>query len=187
MRVTFAARLFEGDVLLAHQWDAAIKATGLEDRDNYTGSIRPDRYFVGYLGEIAVAKMFDAFGIGYVHRVTLTGKSSQSEFMVSEASGGRVQIEVKTAGEPTHRELMYPSKQHDKKAAYLVGARIERSGPFHTDVSVLGWITREQADALPVSTVGHHTIPTCRMDLSATRPIVELLDRLANVRRITTA
>jgi hypothetical protein len=180
-------RLCEGDLLLARAWESQIKATGLDDRPCYSGQARDDRYFIGYLGELAVARMLHSFGVHYSHRVHVTGKSAPTELCVRALDGGKATIEVKTCGQPYHTELLFIDKLHDRSATWVVAARIERLGTWDADVAIIGWITGATVDSLPLKNGNHGIAPSRFLPFERMNRMHELIDMLAPVRRVERA
>lgn len=185
MTPTALVRLDESALTLASVWQDAILSADLESRPNYTGLHRPNRFLIGYLGELAVARLLEQWGVIYVHRVNLTGKTSASEFL-ARMVGRNVSLEVKTAGDPTHQRLMFPAAQHDHSADFLIAARVEALEPFQADVSVWGYLTGEQAHSLPVGEFGLG-VATRHCRLTELNPIADLLNTLDRVRRVDRA
>lgn len=178
--------LIAGDVHAAQEWADEIASSALFETPNYTGLSRPDRFLIGYLGELAVARLLERFGKLHVHRIALNGKSADTELLVRERSSW-ARLEVKTAGKRSYARLMFPAAQHDKSADYVVATRIDWRTNDGAGVEIMGWLPGERAHALPVSTFGEHGIATRSIEFERLFGVHQLLLRLADVRQVIRA
>ena len=134
----------------ARRWQAEVLAR-LATTPNYTGLEAPDRFFHGYLGELAVMSLLSELGCVARHVVCTNGHSQHSEITVWR-NGAKRSVDVKTASQPGHSFLLFPVAQHDHPDLY-VGARIEMidERDQRAVISVHGYLSRDEALALPVA------------------------------------
>lgn len=165
------------DVRAARQWADTIMATDTMLTPNYTGISTPDRFFIGYLGELAVAAFLQMNDCRHRHRVDTRGRSCDSEFVVWRRDGRPAKLEVKCASSPMHTRLMMPAAQRLDGDVY-VGCRLEHSSAEGAEVSVHGWLTRAEVRALPVRTFATYSTPTRHAMLDRLRPLASLLSFL---------
>ena len=143
-------------VAVAREWNDKILSTGLASTPNYTGFRTPERFFHGYLGELAVASCLDANGIIYRHRVSLTGRSDDADFDVW-IHGEQKKLEVKTGSKQSYRFFIMPEKQKVEADIY-VGARINAEDPC--EVELMGALSRDEVLACPVDDLRGRGVPT---------------------------
>ena len=137
-----------GDVGEAAQWSAAVLGTGLERTPNHTGFAVPDRFLIGYLGELATAQWLDRIGAYYRHNVDLRGRTAAPEFVV-ELDGAPAYLEVKTAGRDKWRRLFVPTAQRLDAHVYVAACVVNRA-PWQ--VELVGWLPRDDVATLPLQT-----------------------------------
>ena len=121
--------------------DYSDKILGLDkikNTPNYTGLENPDRFFIGELGEIALAIWFDKHGVEYQRLRNDKGVSDIGDFLV-----GMNYIDVKNSAHPRSEYLMMPEDQflfHTRQI--YIGCWTQLLDDCAL-VSLCGWITRE--------------------------------------------
>lgn len=98
----------------ARQLADEVIGTGIEKNPNYTGLSMPDRYFFGYLGELAVVEMLSRENKAFEYQPQTNGQSDDGSditvFMLKQPIG----VDVKTASRHHHRFIMIPESQRHK-------------------------------------------------------------------------
>jgi hypothetical protein len=168
------------EVEKARQWSDEILATGLADTPNYTGFRTPDRFFHGYIGELALSNWFRDSGLLYHHRVVLKGRRAGSEFFLW-INEERQEVEVKTSSKPSYKKLMLPEKQKLDAELYF-GTRIENENPC--SVSLHGFLAKWEVEKLPVKDFGWN-VDTRYCEYPAMRAMDDLLPYIDRVTKIT--
>lgn len=136
------------EIATATLWATTVEKL-VRGKENYTGLSAHDRYFHGYLGELAVARWLKAGDKLFQHRVFLSGRREESEFVVWKG-GERKYLEVKTAADASHRNFMMPVRQRVDAAIY-VGTRLEIA---ESVVVIEGALPRSRVEGLPVRDFG---------------------------------
>jgi hypothetical protein len=170
--VTAFVRLDEADAALAAQWATAVSSSGIAARENYTGISAPNRYLVGYIGELAFAAWLSSMRILHRHRVALHGASEAPEFVVWR-SGKACTVDVKTGrGERVSRLMMPAAQKHD--ATLYVAAHVLTEAT--SVVELAGWISADDLERRPIGDFGYG--PTRWCPFSELRSMRELLNEL---------
>jgi hypothetical protein len=93
----------------AEEWSRRIFATGLNNRRNYSGFEKPERYIIGYIGELAFKDKLTERGKRFEFRPRLDGHSDRTGYdFIVWSYGMPLTINVKTAGESFHKLLSIP-------------------------------------------------------------------------------
>lgn len=166
--------LSEADVGIARRWSDEVEAV-LPRAPNHTGIVRPDRYMLGYLGEIAFARWLDGTRRVYQHRVELTGRTSRVPEFRAWEQGADITIDVKTWLRRGQRNgSMLVSVRQELDADLYVCACIDdiESGL----VELPGWAERAEVAAAPAHDYGYG--PSRSIPLTNLRPMSALLRRL---------
>lgn len=164
-------RLSNGELLQARSWsDAIMSRPNIKAKPNYTGIAAEDRFYFGFLGEIAFARWLEQIGARYVWRVSLEGRSETPEFTVF-VDDKLVTIDVKTASKPRHEKMMQPHSQECDADLY-VGAKVF-DGEW---VQLHGWTDRETLANVPPAEFGHG--PTRAIQLEALIGLEHLAPKL---------
>jgi hypothetical protein len=144
---------------------------------NPTGLDLSSRYFIGYLGELIVASVFDEIGVAYTHSFIHDGQSHPDRFQVAVA-GKPVNISVNTAGEAHYQRMMFPAGKEERESpAVYIAVRLEGETEDIFEASVWGFMLHEDAVALPVADFGHD-IPTKHIMLRRLTPLAQFTDTL---------
>lgn len=117
----------------AREWSDRCLAA-VEGRPNYTGVSAPDRYYIGYRGEIAAYDWLRSRGVKVQHVVRTNGRSERPELIVDVPSG-QIDVEVKTSGRCYHQQCRMPAVQKTDFNV-LIGVRLmddERA-------RIMGWL-----------------------------------------------
>lgn len=137
---------------IAHQraktYEAAINATETLKTANYTGISAPNRYYTGYLGEWAFNELLNDIGVKAVWNINTSGYSDDCDF---EIITYKTKIDVKTASQPFHRNLVIGEAQFKKRHADIyVGCKIQDG-----EVQIRGFATRDDIERIvPDSRMG---------------------------------
>jgi hypothetical protein len=109
----------------ARIWSDKVLAR-LERLPNYTGLSAPDRYYFGYIGEIAFRDLLWLRGCKWFYQARLDGRADSEDFVVWPRYLGRTwSVNVKNASKVYHRKVMMPEKQWQKhKHNIYVGTRM---------------------------------------------------------------
>jgi len=164
------------NLLLASKWNEEVLSR-LKKTPNYTGLSIPDRFLIGYLGEIAVAELFSKNKVNYEHHIYLTGRSEKAEMIVWK-DGVSKTLEVKTASKISYTRFMMPASQWDSSDLYI-GVRIE--SPLNQEtcqVNIMGWLTQDDVSKLSIGQFGTYHIDTRWCYLDMMKDISDLLWRL---------
>jgi hypothetical protein len=120
----------------ARIWSDTI-LKNLPDCPNYTGIEPPDRYYLGFLGEITFRDALWYHGKRWHYQARLDGRPDQTDLTVW-MRGVRKQLNVKTASKEFHRHLMVPDAQFRRYTQdYYVAARLIDN---HGAVVFEGWL-----------------------------------------------
>lgn len=127
---------------------------------NHTRLSALDRYFHGYLGELAVREWLTEHSKKNVHRVLANGKSQPAEFTVwQKKTDLQMRLEVKTSSKPEHRYLMFPQAQPlDFDCVLSVRLDLPQS-----KAEIMGWLSRRDVAGLrvePFDFGNGHTVNT---------------------------
>lgn len=164
---------------LARSWSNLIlRADRMRNTPNYTGLSMPDRYYIGFLGELAFAQWLDGHHVPYTHRVCLSGQSSANEFSIDSRDAGTMSVEIKTGSVATHRHFMYPAAQTNKCGDVNVGARVEMNAVDGAILRLMGWLNRSEAEHLPVRELRVRTRSTTYENMRAMPALLERLSRV---------
>lgn len=94
-----------------------VKMTG---KGQYTGVVRPDEFYYGFVGELLFMELLKQERVHGVYR----RKSALPEFLIYTRRGP-IEVDVKTACQSFHRRIMLPRAQYDRyDTAFYVGARL---------------------------------------------------------------
>lgn len=167
--------LYPGEVGLARAY-AKLVTVNLKRTPNYTGLSAPDRFFHGYLGELAVRHYARMLGLRHRYRVITDGNSQRSEFLLAWGDSGRVfGLEVKTASKAWHQKVMLPAAQKlDFEILLAVRLAHVDEDRGECEATIHGWLTPEDVRALPVGTFPPHTTPTRHAELRQLRALSEV-------------
>jgi len=168
------------EVESARKWSDEILGTGLADTPNYTGFRTPDRFFHGYIGELALSNWFRDAGLLYHHRVFLKGSRAGSEFFLW-INEERQEVEIKTSSKPNYKKFMLPERQKLDAELYF-GARIENENPC--SVSLHGFLAKWEIEGLSIGDFGLK-VPTRYCEYTAMRAMSDLLPYIDRVTKIT--
>ena len=173
--------LLPDEIALARQYDDELKSLGIavDGTDPWHLRAAGDRFFYGYLGELAFGAYLTICGVIYQHRITLDGHSDAPEFKVVMDGHWR-SLDVKTATNPTHQLMAQPARQALDADIY-VGVRARSESQFE----IWGWMPLEEWSEVPLRDLGLG-VPTraCRLDeLADIESLVERLDTVRRVRR----
>lgn len=155
----FTAREMEAEVL-----------SNLKDTPNYTGFSEKNRYFNGFLGELAFEKFLKAYKIKYTYEVKLDGKSQGSDFVI--ILHRPLQVEIKTSAHPNATQLLIPEKQLNHRSFDMyVGIKLQ-----DTLAKIYGYCFKDELGFKPE---GYNSakIPTYYRDFNKLYPIENLESR----------
>jgi len=144
----------------ALDYEKKVSKTSTLKRENYTNLSTTGRYYIGYLGEWGFAQFLKEAGIPFTWETLADGKSDDGDFLINNKK-----TDVKTAGKPFHKNLMFPEKQLIHHRDIYVGCRL--NGEF---VEVWGFIDRKTMEETPSKDFGYG-IPTKSILLSDLIPI----------------
>jgi hypothetical protein len=140
---------------------------------NYTGLSAPDRFYNGYLGELAVLDLFQTHNKSGIYHVNTSGFADEAEFELDQGLPRMLLADVKTASQPTHRQIMMPAKQMEiHKAHYYIGVRL--NGDY---AEVWGYCSG--SDFQVSESFGGKGVRTKYRKLSELTSIFDLMSRMA--------
>lgn len=96
--------------LRAKIMEAQILEKFKEDK-NYTGISIDDRFYIGYLGELAFQKLLHDANKQYSYVPTTDGKAGGADFVV--IAHRELEIEIKTTAHPNAEHILIPQKQFE--------------------------------------------------------------------------
>lgn len=105
----------------AHEWEAIV-TRGMKAGGNYTGLEIKNRFFYGYLGELALFSFLKTAGKKCEYNVELTGKSGRQDFTFHFPIGAR-SIDTKTTSKPTYPYFLL-AKSQPHPYDYYIGIRL---------------------------------------------------------------
>lgn len=151
--------------------DAISRRKGSPHR-NYTGIVAPERYYVGCIGELGLARYFRDTGAAYRHRLVCDGRSDPAEFVVW-VDGLHCHLDVKTRSQSRHDLFLVLDSQLAKDCSrFYLGAQLCREAGA---LRLWGWLTRTEVMALPSKSFGSWGAPSRYHPLNQMRPM-ETLD-----------
>lgn len=184
MRVEFDEEM----VAEARRLEARVKKTRTLQGRHPDGLEEPDRYFIGYLGELAFARLLTEAGRWFKWAPRTDGKADNGDFTVSHR-GVSWCLDVKTASKPHYTRLMMPKTQLERVGRAVdiyVAARVLRpilGGPIRegSEVEFHGWVCRH--DFLRNAEVYEgRGVPTYSMPFVALHPMTALIEGCGPVR-----
>lgn len=96
---------------------------------NYTKLNHPERFFIGYVGELCTIAAFRQLNVSFRYQPRTDGRADSGDLQVKDAEGRILCIDVKTASNVTHEYLMMPTAQYLRhqggKADFILAARVE--------------------------------------------------------------
>lgn len=98
------------EVKLARKLSDRIAKTPTMTLRNYTGLSMADRYFNGFLGEIAMKRWLEGAGVNHEWKPKTDGKSHAGDFTVYR-KGQPLKLDVKTASKGYYTKCMFPEVQ----------------------------------------------------------------------------
>ncbi len=96
---------------------------------NYTGLEAQERYYNGYLGELAFLSWLREKEIKAIYTPRIKGKSDAGDFILfGMITGLRRTVDVKSASKAFHANIMLPEAQMERhKKDYYIGIKINGS------------------------------------------------------------
>ena len=168
------------DIRVARGLAAKVATHPSMSRPNPDGfQARADRYVVGYLGELAFVRLLSKWNREYTC-IRETSGSDNGDVEIS-LQGGRVgwMVDVKTAGEPTHRNMLVPKRAltRGRLMDAYVGARLNMQ---RAQVELWGWLTGEELKRRPASPGFNRarafSVYTPLSELRPIHSLIELID-----------
>lgn len=153
---------------LARQWsDKVLSSNTVKNTQNYTNLSVPDRYYIGYLGEIALWRLLHENKKKYVYEPTTNGKSDSGDFFVFNKEK-QLDIDIKVSDKSYASKLLvgkaqYNRKQHD----YYIGGKI-----VDNSAEIYGYCTSEE---LINGEETNYRIPSYAVNLTNLHPIEDFL------------
>ena len=156
----------------ASNWAEKIfKTSTLKNRENYTGLEAQDRYYCGYLGELAFLEYLKREGKQTTYKVKTDGNSDSGDFItVGAITGQPKSVDVKTACKEFHEKIMLPQSQLKKhRRDYYVGVKL-----VGDEAEIWGYCL---ANHFMVENYGFNRaeVPTCYKSLKSLTPIDNIL------------
>jgi len=93
----------------------------IQSKPNYTALTQDNRYYAGYLGELAFLETLTDKKYDYSVR---TDGQSDKEDITLYYKNIPLRVDVKTATHPSYKYIMFPSAQAHIKYDYYVGVRL---------------------------------------------------------------
>lgn len=154
--------------LLADAQSAPLRRGG-----NYTGLEEPDAYYIGILGEQAVAFLLRDNAARYE---TVIGQADSGDFDLTMLNGLTIKADVKTAGAAFHKHIMVPQVQAQRHT-YPLYIACRLNGP--DEVEVMGFL---HPDEFLVNDEWHEVetkVPSVWQSFENILEVGWLLDRIA--------
>ena len=113
-------------ILKARKLAAKVNRVVSKFGPNYTGLEAQERYFNGYLGELAFLNWLRENKIKSIYTPKIKGKSAAGDFILfGMVTGQKKTVDVKTASKAFHRNIMLPEAQMERhKKDYYIGVKI---------------------------------------------------------------
>lgn len=118
----------DGMRVRARKFSALMDGSELGQSASYTGLASPDARLVGLLGEYALESLLRERHKKFFYQETI-GSADNGDFLVYIPGGHRL-LDVKTASQGFHRNIMMPAvqgKKHENHYDYFVGVRLNGS------------------------------------------------------------
>lgn len=158
-------------------WESSIQSTATMKTENYVPIKNAERYFIGYLGELALETVLYSANIRFDYKPRLDGIADCGDFTVYR-HGRPNSADVKTAAKEFHQNFMIPEAQRAKHRSDLyIGARLT-----HNTVQIIGWMTRRDCENLPVDVFHTDKTPTAFCPLDLLRDIADLIGCLDRIK-----
>jgi len=109
-------------IIKAREMEAEV-LKNLKETPNYTGFSIPDRFYVGFMGELIFESFLKDNNKKYTYTVKLDGNSQGGDFIIS--AHRELQAEVKASAHPNARNIMIPEAQFNHRTFDLyIGIKI---------------------------------------------------------------
>lgn len=170
----------------AREWERTVFGR-LPRTPNHTGLTESDRFFTGFVGELALANALWARGVTYCHRVYLTGRTGKYGEITTwiGETEQRVVLDVKTGSKALYQKMMMPMSQSIERGVIYVAARFaERmndpsgEGGEAMAVDLMGWENYSGILDKTTTDTGNVKTATRSMLLENMRDIEELFGKL---------
>lgn len=138
----------------------------------------PDRWYNGVMGELAFDDTLYNLGKRYEYIVAdESGKPDIGDFIVYNRDGKRAIIDVKTASQAHHKEMLVPNTQehHEIYVAVRLNADADKR-KLASHAEIWGWC--KQDELVDINNPNHKVKAKGKL-LKDLRPITSLLDYLA--------
>ena len=160
----------------ARFWSNKILATGLQRVPNYTGLHQPDRFYIGYIGEITFRNVLWYYGKRFRFAARLDGHPDEAD-VIAWILDEPCSLNIKTSDQQHHRHLMIPVAQFVKRRQdYYICANLRE---YHDMVTFKGWLTHDEVSRQEQVQLKVMTIRAAFADLHSMR---DLIDRLDNIK-----
>ena len=116
----------------ARDWSNTIMKR-LPPTPNYTGIEKKDRFYYGFLGELAFEELLRVRHKKAIHKVILNGKSQDEDFLCSFLIGDK-KVDIKTSPLSYARWMLFPKSQYAEQGYIYVGVRLQEGF-----ASIMGW------------------------------------------------
>jgi hypothetical protein len=124
----------------ARDYDTKINELDLMKTANYTNCSIPDRYYKGYLGELAFHLYLIKHNIDHVWNTNTLGVSDNGDFIINGKS-----FDIKTTGVSHYENFLVSTAQMKHYRDYYVFAKI-----VDTKVLFFGLLTNSEVNKLPI-------------------------------------
>jgi hypothetical protein len=149
--------------------DEVIK--NLPPTANYTHISARDRFYIGYLGELAFAELVK--GKKVTHNINTSG-SSQDEDFYAYCKTVDKKIDIKSTNHPNGRYIMIPKKQFDKnKATIYVGIKLTDD-----EAEIWGWCFSSSLELKEEGFIENNPQPVYYKELSKLNDLGVLLSNI---------
>jgi hypothetical protein len=149
----------------AREYANQIASLDLMKKDNYTQINRPDRYYIGYLGEWAFSRFLVKNNIQFKWATNASGKSDNGDFIVRGKT-----IDIKTASQANYKRMMTPEKQLIHRRDYYIAIKLDGD-----EADILGFATYEDLNQTPTEDFGYG--PTKAINLQELKDINFLIEQ----------
>jgi hypothetical protein len=166
-------------IALSLDYERQIMAHVADKRD-YTGLEHPDRFYVGYLGELTLRDFLQGEHKSFIYVPRLDGYADDHDFIFCFRNGMTLSIDVKTASKKYHQLLAVPEMQfHRWRHDIYIGARlnseeVHRQWMVGYAVEFHGWLSRLEMEMIRPE-VGRMLILTRSYPLDQLRSMESLL------------
>lgn len=155
----------------AREWSNNVLDSSIKYHSNYTGISKEDRYYFGYLGELAFWKVLYQNNKEYQYEPKFDGLSDDRDFFIF-IKGKKKKVDIKTASKGFYKNIMLPKKQWlKKKSDYYIGIRLEGD-----TANIFGYC--KHSNFKEQNTFGDNMIVTMYKSLSELNPIETLLKKI---------